>query len=268
MRRLAILALCTLLAGCQASAGGQITLTQPSKAPTKPTIAKVRAIEVKVVAPGQLASAGGASILTDAGAGLIKGGQILTDGGAGLIRTAGIAPRFGLLDAVGTFKPVKAAGVQALGLDGKAIGAVVTTNDEGGAKIEGLPQDKAASVFAAFKTGGKVYRLAATLGADAFEGTLYLDPINTMVEARVRDLLKGADAPKITNARLKSVWGICNKADITLAPEEIEAGRPLAEITATLNKAWKAAIDAKVTSAAEKAEIQAFIADLEAAGTK
>lgn len=269
MRRIATLALCALLAGCQAAAQGQITLTPGAKGPAKPTVAKVRAVEVKVVAPGQLASAGGASILTDGGAGLIKGGQILTDGGAGLIRAADAAlPRFGLLDALATFKPVKAAGVQAVGLDGKAIGAVITTDDQGGAKVEGLPQDRAVSVFAAFRTGGKVYRLAATLGADAFDGTLMLDPINTMVEARVRDLLKGAHAPTITNARLKAVWGICNKADITLTPEELEAGRSLAEITETLDKAWKAAIDAKVTNEAEKAEIKSFIADLEAAGAK
>ncbi len=259
MRTLALLLGLTLIAGCQASAGGEITITQPARS-TKATT-KVRAVEVKVVAPALLATAGG-NILTDGGAGLIKGGQILTDGGAGL------GPRFDLLAAVDQFKSVKAAGVQAVGLDGKAIGQVGTTDETGGAKLADLPAGKAVSIIAAFKTGGKVYRLAATLGADDFDGTLMLDPINTMVEARVRDLLKGADAPSITNKRLKRVWGICNKAEITLTPAEIEAGRSLAEITETLNKAWKAAIDAKVTSVEEKAEIQAFIADLDAAGKK
>lgn len=259
MRRLALALALALVAGCQATAGGEITITQPARG-TKATT-KVRAIEVKVVAPAQLATAGG-NILTDGGAGLIKGGQILTDGGAGLVS------RRGLFAAVDQFKAVKAAGVQAVGLDGKAIGGVGATDEDGGAKLADLPVGKAISVIAAFKTGGKVYRLAATLGADAFDGTLMLDPINTMVEARVRDLLGGSDAPTITNARLKRVWGICNKAEITLTPAEIEAGRPLTEITETLNKAWKAAIDAKVTSDDEKAEIQAFIADLEAAGKK
>lgn len=257
MRRLALAVALALVAGCQATAGGEISITQAGKA-TKAT-AKVRSIEVKVVAPAQLATAGG-NILTDAGAGLIKGGQILTDAGAGLVS------RRGLFAAIDQFKAVKAAGVQAVGLDGKAIGGVGATDEDGGVRLADLPVGKAVSVIAAFKTGGKVYRLAATLGGDAFDGTLLLDPINTMVEARVRDLLRGKEAPAITNARLKRVWGICNKAEITLDPKDLEAGRPLAELTAALNGAWQAAIDAKVTSAAEKAEIAAFIAELDAAG--
>ena len=273
-RHLALLATLALLAaGCTATAGGEIKVTS---ATNKARVAKVRALEVKVIAPGVLAGTG-AQILTDGGAGLIKGGQILTDGGAGLITrgdalaapafaVARALPGYALRAAVDQFKPVKAAGVQAVGLDGKAIGKVGTTDEDGGAKLGDLPAGKALSVIAAYKVGDKVYRQAATVGADAFDGTLYIDPINTMVEARVRDLLGGKAAPTITNARLKRVWGICNQADITVAPEDLEAGRSLEDITAALNKAWKAAIDAKVTSADEKEEIASFIADLTAAG--
>ena len=77
-------ALALLAAGCQATATGTITPgTRPSteaKAsarPGTPAAASGRAVSVKVVAPSLLAK-GGASILNDAGAGLIKGGQILS----------------------------------------------------------------------------------------------------------------------------------------------------------------------------------------------
>ena len=268
---LSLLVSLAVLAGCQ----GQATAPSPGLASTsgakpaasaKPVAAapKLRSQAVRVVAPIELA-VGGGKILTDGGAGLIRGGQILTDGGAGLVAKFALRGAFTLQAATDKFAVVQAAGVQALGLDGQPIGAVGSTDAEGGVTLADLPADKTISVIAAFKANGKVYRLAASLGADDLGGTLQVDPINTMVEARVRDILgaQGGSA-LVTNDRLKRVWTICNKADITLAPAELEAGRSVAELTASLNKAWTAAIDAKVTTASEKAEIQSFMADLAA----
>jgi hypothetical protein len=259
-RRLAHLALLAAFAtGCQATATGQVSVTPVDKPATGTgTTTKTRSIPIRVVGPNALAK-GGANILNDAGAGLIKGGQILNDAGAGLM------PRFGVLAALDAFTNVESAAVQAIGFDGKAVGSVVTTGKDGSATLTGLPTTRILTLMAAFKSGGKVYRQAALAATDDLESVL-IDPINTMVEARVRESLTGKDVPgTLTNARLKRVWTICNKADITLDPAELEAGRPLADITAALNKAWQAAIDAKVTSEGEKAEIRSFVADMEAA---
>lgn len=277
-RRIAYaLALVLLAAGCQATATGTTTLTKVSTAPkasNKPAAAiATRSIALRVVGP-QLLANGGAAILNDAGAGLLQGGQILNDAGAGLVAAGGgnlVAAgggNFKLLEAESTFVAVDSAAVQALGLDGQPIGAVLTSNARGEVTVSGLPMDTAASFVAAFKVDGKVYRLAAVLGADAGPETLMVDPINTMVEARVREVLAGAGktaATALTNERLKAVWGICNKADVTVAPEDLEAGRPLAELTAALSKVWTKAIEAKVTTPSEKAEIKAFMTDLAAA---
>lgn len=234
------------------------TSNQPAIGPTRIVTTKTRSLEIKVLAPGGLAVGG--QILTDAGAGFLNGVGILTDAGAGL------QPR-GLLAAAGTFVSVPDAGVTVLGLDGKTIGTTKGTDAAGGLKLTGLPVNRTLSVVAGFKVDGTIYRLAAVVGADEFAGTLMLDPINTMVEARVRDVLAGSESSTLTNKRLQRVWAICNDANVTINPDELAAGRPLADITATLNAAWKATIDASVTSADEKAEITSFMADLKAIET-
>lgn len=240
---------------------GLLTACAPAVAPavapsTKPTAVKpaaTRDVKVHVSGPAELAKGG--QILADGGAGLIRGGQILADGGVA----------FRLQAATAKFASVGGAGVQALALDGKPTGEVVSAGADGNAVVKGVPAGQTLSFQAAFKVGGKVYRVGASLAADDKGEALELDPINTMVEARVRELLAGrepATAAKITNARLARVWTICNNADITLAPEALEAGKPLAELTAALGEAWTKAIEASVTSPDEKAEIKAFMADL------
>lgn len=242
------------LAGCTVKAP-QATLTHTAAV----VAAAARSLVVNVRAPKEL-GAGGA-ILTDGGVGLIRGGQILTDGGVGVDQPA----RFFLADALAQDLPVPAAGVQAVAFDGTPVGAPVAADAAGAAHLD-LPDGQPLTCFAAFRTGGKVYRLSAVIATGALADAVMLDPINTMVESRVRQLLGTKQRSEaLAPERLKRVWTICNEAGVTLAPADLEAGVAPEVAAQKLEQAWTSAIQSRVTSEAEKAEIQAFVAALKAA---
>jgi hypothetical protein len=243
------------LAGCTAKAP-QAVLTHSAAVAT----AAARTFEVSVRAPKEL-GAGGA-ILTDGGVGLIRGGQILTDGGVGVDQPA----KFFLADELAQVLPVGGAGVQAVAFDGTPVGGPVAADAQGTARLVDVPDGQPLTCFAAFRTGGKVYRLAAVIASGSLGGPVMLDPINTMVESRVRQLLGGKQRSEaLAPDRLKRVWSICNAAGVTLAPADLEAGVAPEVAAEKLNQAWTTAINSQVTSEAEKAEIQAFVAALKAA---
>jgi hypothetical protein len=136
---------------------------------------------------------------------------------------------------------------------------------KGEVALRGVADGKPLTAIVAFQVGEKVYRLAVVVPPGKVEGTLMADPINTMVEARVRDLI-GADGklPALTAGRLARVWTICNDAGVTVKADDLAELDP-AKSQDALMRVWKEAIDAKVTSAEQKQEIKDFIADLEAA---
>lgn len=271
------------LAGCVALPSMQDLAAAAAKtaAKGKPAPAKGREITVGVTGPTDLAKDG--VIAGSGGASLFKGGQIVAAGGGNLVAAGGgniVAAGAGNLVAAGAgnlqapafrvmvaspFIKVKGAGVQLVGLDGTPIGKPVAVDANGNAKLKAVPDGKPLTALAAFQVGDKVYRLAVVVAPGKPAGTLMADPVNTMVEARVRDILgEDGEAAALTFKKLQRVWDICAGAGVTVKPEDLEA-KDEAAVRAGLTKVWQAAIDAQVTDADEKKEIKDFMAELKAA---
>jgi hypothetical protein len=125
------------------------------------------------------------------------------------------------------------------------------------------------TAVATFKVGAKTYRVATVLAPGKTDAGVEVDPINTMVEARVRQIVGTNDkVAAMTFTKLKRVWSICNGANITIAKEDLEADKTPEQITDRLTAVWKEAIDSKVTDQSEKDEIKAFMTELTAAVKK
>lgn len=256
-------ALGVLLAGCTTAATtttSQLTLKQVSPAQV------LRTLNLHVAGPIDLAIGG--KILNDASAGVIAsgGGNVVAAGGGNVIASGGgnLAPSFHVAASTEKFADVGKATVQLFTLDGKPDGAAVTAGEDG--KVSVKAKDKVLSAVATFKVDGKTYRVATILAAGKADSSVEVDPINTMVEARVRQVVGTNDKQlAMTFTKLKRVWSICNGANITVAKEDLEADKSSDEILARLTAVWKEAIDSKVTSQADKDEIKAFIGELQAA---
>jgi len=94
-----------------------------------------------------------------------------------------------------------------------------------------------------------------------------VDPINTMIEARLRQLLNGATSAKpITFDKLDQLHTVCNRANITIGTASLRADRALADVTTDLNAVWTDQIDAKVKDPTDLAGVKGFVADVKAAG--
>lgn len=274
------------LAGCTALPSAQDVVAPAKKtvAKGKTGTAKTREVALAVTGPGELA-AGGSAIAGTGGASLFNGGQIVAAGGGNLVAAGGgnlvaagggnlvaagagnlrLTPSFRLTADEPRFLAVKGAGVQLVSLDGKPVGKPAEVDDTGLVTLKAVPDGKPLTALAAFQVGEKVYRLAVVVPTGSPEGSLMVDPINTMVEARVRDIL-GTDgqAAALTGKKLQRVWDICNDAGVTVKPADLEAADD-ASTRAALTRVWQEAIDAKVTSAEAKQEIKDFMAELKQA---
>jgi hypothetical protein len=264
-RSLLTLATALLLTACSAGNphAGQLAVTPLAGASAG------RSVELDINGPGDLARNG--HILTDAGAELWSGGHILTDAGAELVSDQGASLGFQVMDAKASFAPVARAGVQLLKLDGTPVGAPVAADDQGVVHLTNVPGGQPLSAVAAFKTGGKVYRLATVLSPDTQMAPVFVDPINTLVEARVRDILgpnPNVSMASMTFQRLKQVWMIANAAGVTVDSKDLEAGQSDEQLLAKLTALWQQAIDSKITSPEDKATIESFVSDLHAARSK
>lgn len=279
---LAAAGLALALAGCVSLPSmNDLAAAAKTAAKGKATPAKGREITVAVAGPTDLAKDG--AIAGSGGTSLFKGGQIVAAGGGNLVAAGAgnlVAAGAGNLVAAGAgnlqaptfrvmvaspFATVKGAGVQLVGLDGEAVGKPVAVDASGKAKIKGVPDGKPLTALAAFKVGDKVYRLAVVVATGKSDGVVMADPVNTMVEARVRDILgEDGEAAALTGKKLQRVWDICAGAGVTVKPADLEAGDDAAT-RAALTKVWQEAIDSKVTDAEEKQEIKAFMGELKAA---
>lgn len=261
-----------LLAGCQAAAGtgnSQLTLKQVSPA------AVSRTLNLRVTGPNDLAVGGkilndaGAAILTDAGAGVIAagGGNVVAAGGGNVVAAGGLNFR---LQGVSTdsFATVAKAHVQLFTLEGEKVGSSHVAGEDGKVAVK-AKDGKPLLAVSMFKVDGKIYRVAALVATGGKEASVEIDPINTMVETRVRQIV-GANEKltPVTFDRLKKVWSICNAAGITVAKEDLDTSKTPQESMDRLTALWKEAIDAKVTSQADKDEIKAFMTELTAAVAK
>ena len=281
----ATVALTFALTGCAALPSAEVIAAAAKKATTKkkPATPKAREVSLLVTGPADLAKDG--LIAGTGGASLFKGGQIVAAGGGNLVAAGAgnlvaagagnlvaagagnlrLAPGFSLLASTTKFPMVNGAGVQLVTLEGEPVGDPIAVDGDGHATLKGVPDGKPLTALAAFQIGEKVYRLAVVVPTGKLAGSLMADPINTMVEARVRDIL-GPDgkASALTGEKLARVWTICHDAGVTVKPEVLEARDPEAS-RAALNAVWQEAIDANVTSAEQKQEIKDFMAALKKA---
>lgn len=256
----AALALAACTPSLYAPGGLQMKPSGAKPAASQPASAKAgRAVSLIVKAPTALAAGG--KILSDAGAGLFgAGGNILSDAGAG-----GVGRSFRIAAAEPALTAVSGAGVQLLGLDGKPVGKATAAGADGALTLQDVPDGAPLSAVAAFRVNGKVYRTAVIVPAGEVSAMLDADPISAMIEARVKQVLgtRTSDAA-LTMSKLKRVWTICTEAGVVLEPEHLEANVSDAEMRARLNEIWTEAIAEFVTDPAQKAEITAFIKEVQA----
>jgi hypothetical protein len=248
------------LAGCATFAPAEVAKTP---APEKHVGAGVvsgngaRDVLLVVSGPGELAAGG--KILSDAMAGTIPPG-----GAAAGLTGAGLS--FHLAESADTLVPVEKGRVQLQTLAGDPVGKQLASDASGKVTLPAVPQDQLLTAIASFSRGGKPYRLAALIPPGRPTGSVPLDPINTMIEARVRDVLGGATSAKpITFDRLDQLHGVCNRANVVVGTASLRADRALTDATQDLNKVWTAEIDAKVKDPTDLAGVKGFVSDLKAA---
>jgi hypothetical protein len=231
-----------VLAGCASPVGSntaQLTLKQAEAQ-------KAKSLQLIVNAPSALADAGkivsgdlagvitaGGGNLVAASAGLITlgGGNVITAGGGNVITagggnviTAGGGNFRTLATSVETFTPVTQAALQLLDLNGKPLPAPydkpVYTDAKGSLKFSLAKLNQPVLAVSIFKVGDKTYRESTIVAPDLLDKPLYLDPINTMLEARIRQLLaQSGKTPSFSNMDLKTAWDWCNKVNVQLKPE-------------------------------------------------
>jgi hypothetical protein len=217
------------VAGCSGvlptqKAGGELTI--------KESTLKTRAMSVLVNAPNTLADINGkivsAPIASVIAAG---GGNVIAAGGGNLTGPGGLG--FRVAAAAATYAPVASAFVYIEDpLTGKGVGAGYTTDAQGTIKLPSVPDEaKALSAIARFTIGGKEYRMAVPLAFGSAKGAVVADPINTVVEGRVRQILReNGKASALSFQQLAAVWTVFNDADVTIDLAALENGRSLDDL--------------------------------------
>lgn len=253
---LAPLAAALLAAGCSDAVTGLAPLMRakanmPQAAAATPTPSPAaRTVSMRVLGPGALGT--DAKIVSSAAAPLIdSSGHILTDA-LGAYRLA----------ATEATVPVSGASVQLQTLAGTPVGSLMTSGSDGSLSVS-APDGAQLVAVAAFQVGSKIYRQAALLppGAAPSDAVL-IDPINTMVEARVRSLLGDRQESDVLDFdALKRVWSICNDLGVTIDPEKLRADTPAETARAALVGAWEQAL-AAVKDDDAKADLATFVSVL------
>lgn len=214
------------LAGCtgQLSTGTDLTIKEQP--------AKVRALTVVVNGPNALANVAG-KIQSDAIANVVAagGGNVVAAGGGNVVAAGGL--NFRIQGSVSTYTPVQKAFVYLEDtLTGKAVGDGYTTDENGAIQLKKVPDNaQALSAIARFKLNGKDYRMAVPLALGAFDKPVYADPINTVVEGRVRQILReNGKASALSFQQLKDVWTVFNDADVNVDLAALENGKTLDDL--------------------------------------
>ena len=233
-----------MVMGCVAqNPNGTTTLeVKPSEAQA------AREFRLWVTGPADLAQNGRISSGDVSGVISTGGGNVISTGGGNVISTGGGnftgAPRFHVASeetasmSAGRFAIVTGAGVVLEELDGTRLAGTFTTDANGETRLTGVPAGKALSAIALFSVGAKTYRLAVAVPTTSRSGALVADPINTFVEARVRELLLASGkSSAVTLEKLDEVWTVFNQAGITVEPADLETGKPLEALTAVYTRA-------------------------------
>jgi hypothetical protein len=222
-------------------------LTPVAKAP-----AATREVALTVLAPASLAKTG-STVVNEDPAGLIAAGglnlisntsvPLIAAGGLNLAPTVeALAPRFGL-QATGTeVKPVAKAVItfHEFTADGRALTALAAQTDaEGKIVLKAVAGERPLEARAVFKIDGETYRLSAAVAAGNLGGMpTILDPINTIVAARIRAILKasGKTNPALVAQDLKAVWQAVNDSGVPVDLAMIRSGASLEDLDAFYQK--------------------------------
>ncbi|MFN3429064.1 MAG: hypothetical protein ACK46X_03815 [Candidatus Sericytochromatia bacterium] len=230
---------CTGLGPTQKPAG-DLTIKQSEAA-------KVRAQSVIVNGPVSLANFNGkiqsdaiASVISAGGGNVISagGGNVISAGGGNVISAGGgnlkaAVPAFRVQAALATYTPVTNAFVYLEDvLTGKGIGKGYKTDENGQINLTAIPDTGAAiAAIARFKMGDKEYRMGVNLGMGKFDAPVYADPINTVVEGRIRQILRDSGkASALSFEQLKDVWAVFNDADVDIDVTALENGKTLEDL--------------------------------------
>ncbi|MEB3330077.1 MAG: hypothetical protein VKQ33_12670 [Candidatus Sericytochromatia bacterium] len=82
---------------------------------------------------------------------------------------------------------------------------------------------------------GETYRLTSAIPAENLDGmTVVLDPINTIVAARIRAILKanGKTSPALVFRDLKNVWAAVDESGVAVDLTMLRSGATLEELDA------------------------------------
>jgi hypothetical protein len=227
-----------------------LTVTPKVTGPTTP--AATRAVALAVLAPGSLAKTG-TTVVNEDPAGLIAAGglnlisntstPLIAAGGLNLAPTVdALTPRFALRATGTEVKPVQKAVVtfHEYTADGKALTPLAAQTDaEGKIVLKAVAADRPLEARAVFKVGGETYRMASAIPAGDLGGmTTVLDPINTIVAARIRAILKanGKTNPALVFGDLKNVWQAVNDSGVAVDLAMLRSGATLEELDAFYQK--------------------------------
>jgi hypothetical protein len=238
-----MVSLVLMVAGCNGvlptqKAGGELTV--------KESMLKTRAMSVLVNAPNTLAGSNGqivsspiASVIAAGGGNVIAagGGNVIAAGGGNVIAAGGGnllgGPAFRVAAAAAGYAPVASAFVYIEDtLTGKGVGAGYTTDAQGRIQLPRVPDEaRALSAIARFSIDGKEYRMAVPLAFGSAAGAVVADPINTVVEGRVRQILReNGKASALSFQQLAAVWTVFNDADVKIDLAALENGRSLEDL--------------------------------------
>ncbi|MEB3222510.1 MAG: hypothetical protein VKS61_10570 [Candidatus Sericytochromatia bacterium] len=241
-----------------------------AKASPAPPAVATREVALSVLAPSSLAKSGSTVVNQDPNGLIAAGGlnlisntsvPLIAAGGLNLAPTIdALGPRFGLLAGENADKPVEKAIVtfREFTLDGRALTSQAAQTDaQGKVVLKAVVADRPLEAQAVFKIDGETYRVSAAIPAGDLGGmTTVLDPINTVVAARIRAILKanGKTNPALVFADLKNVWQVVYDAGVTVDLEMLRSGTKLEDLDA-----FYAKLVAQITDEAKKKVITDYM---------
>lgn len=219
---------------------------------------------------------------------LAKGGKIISEAGGVAIGSTGAsfkvledAPRFRVAASSSGFAPVTKGTFQLYTFQGDAVWDPLEISGDAAFKVA-VPEGRPLTAVATFQIGETVYRVATPIVDGKPDAPLVLDPIQAMIEARVRELSTRYSNPKndaeraerilpnmagVTFESLERIHTICDQANVSVEKEALVSAEP-EEVIKKLTPVWAREIAAKVTKSSEKAEIESFVGGLKTLAEK
>lgn len=230
----------TLAAGCQDAPAGLSMALRRSAAPgasaatPQPSPSVAPALAFVVNAPAQLA--GEASLIQGDALSAGQAGVIAVGAGHVIAIGAGhyrLQADTAAAPAIDGFRGVSQAFVRLEDAAGKALSDDFPTDEQGRVTLGGeLGEDGPVFAVARFMVGGKAYRLAVPVRRDS-TGTVYLDPINTMLSAAFRAAVAADPARALPSAAvLRKTWDLCNEGGVTVSLADLEQAKTWDQIKA------------------------------------